>query len=274
MRMSIKGESSFAGSDTSDDVENLDLYEATAKYYDIWNEDYQEDVQFYLKLAARTGGPVLECMSGTGRILIPFAREGHEITGVDRSPAMLDMCSTKIAFEKANVEARIEIVMGDIRDFKVDRKFKLAFVPFNSFLHLLETKDQEAALLNIRDHLVDGGLFSFAVFAPRLDRPEQLLRHRGTKLTHQGEIISWFEAQTFDQPNQRTTVTYFYDISRQDRPVRRITTVFTLRYLFCREATELLARCGFEVESVSGDYGGGELKSNSDLMVFVARKKR
>jgi SAM-dependent methyltransferase len=271
--MSKKGESSFAASDTSIDVENLDLYEASAKYYDLWHEDYQEDVQFYLKLAERTGGPVLECMSGTGRVLIPFARAGYEITGVDRSPAMLDMLSTKVSFEKADVESRVEVVQGDVRDFRLDRKFKLAFVPYNSFLHLLETKDQEAALNNIRDHLVPGGMLSFAVFSPRLDRPEQLVRHRGTKLTGQGEIISWFESQTFDQPNQRTTVTYFYDISRQDRPVRRVTTVFTLRYLFYREAVELFDRCGFELVNAYGDYRGGEIRSNSDLMVFVARKK-
>jgi hypothetical protein len=120
-------------------------------------------------------------------------------------------------------------------------------VPYSSFLHLLETKDQEVALKAIRNHLDEDGLFSFAVFSPRLDRPEQLLRHRGTRLTPQGEIISWFESQIFDQPSQRTTVTYFYDISRQDKPLRRVTSVFTLRYLFHREALEMLSRCGFEV---------------------------
>ena len=71
---------------------------ASAKYYDIWHEDYNDDVRFFLKLAERTGGPVLECMSGTGRVLIPFAEAGYDITGVDRSPAMLDVCATKVSF--------------------------------------------------------------------------------------------------------------------------------------------------------------------------------
>jgi hypothetical protein len=49
--------------------------------------------------------------------------------------------------------------------------------------------------------------------------------------------------------------------------------VFTLRYLFQREALELLERCGFEVVEVNGDYHGSPFKATSELMLFVARKK-
>lgn len=271
MRTPRKGESSFAASDTSGE-ESLDLYEAFARYYDIWYEDFHEDVEFYLQLAERTGGPVLECMSGTGRALIPFARAGYEVTGIDRSPAMLDMFTTKVTLERPEVQHRIELVQGDVREVRLERRYRLVFMPLNSFLHLLTAEDQERALRTVWEHLEDGGLFSFAVFSPRLDRPEHLVRHRGTKLTNQGEIISWFEAQTFEEGTQLTDLTYFFDISRQDRPVRRVTAAFTLRYLFQREAQELLARSGFEVLETYGDYRGGELSTSSGLMVFVARK--
>lgn len=273
MNTSKKGKSSSDASDISADREMLDPYEASARYYDLWHEDFNDDVEFYLRLAERTGGPVLECMCGTGRVLIPFARKGYEIAGVDRSATMLDRCTTKVSFECPDVQHRIELHQGDVVDIKLDRKFRLAFMPFNSFLHLLTTAEQEKALLNVRDHLEDGGLFSFAVFSPRLDRPEHLVRHRGTRVTTQGEIISWFEAQVFDQGNQRTTVTYFYDISKQDKPVRRVTTEFTLRYLFFREALELLSRCGFEVIETYGNYHGGGFTATSPIMVFVARKR-
>lgn len=274
MRTPRKGRNSSGALDTSAEAESLDLYEGSARYYDIWHDDYKDDIRFFLDLAERTGGPVLDCMSGTGRVLIPFAEAGYDVTGVDRSPAMMDICATKVSFLDPKEEARVAMVQADVREMALGRKFKLIYVPYSSFLHLLETKDQEIALLRIREHLDDDGLFSFAVFSPRLDRPEHLLRHRGTKLTPQGEIISWFEAQTFDQPSQRTTVTYFYDISRQDKPLRRVTSVFTLRYLFHREALELMDRCGFEVTEVYGDYNGGPFKATSELMIFVARKKQ
>jgi len=207
-------------------------------------------------------------------VLVPFAQAGYQITGVDRSATMLDRCTTKVSFEPPSVQQNIELVHGDVVDVSLEKKFKLIFMPFNSFLHLLSTAAQESALRNVARHLEDDGLFSFAVFSPRLDRPEHLMRHRGTKVTNQGEIISWFEAQTFDQGNQITTVTYFYDISRQDKPARRVTTEFTLRYLFYREGLELLARCGFEVVGTYGDYREGEYTATSPLMAFVARKKR
>jgi SAM-dependent methyltransferase len=272
MRTSRKGESSLGKSATNNEVESLDEYEASAKYYDVWHADFTEDIEFYLKLAERTGGPVLELMCGTGRVLIPFAQAGYEITGVDRSPSMLDVCTAKIGFLKKEEQERIDIIQDDVRTFKAPTKFKFAFLPFNSFLHLLETEDQEIVLGNIASHLVEGGIFSFSIFNPRLDRPERLLRHRGTKLTPQGEIISWFEAQTFDTPSQKTTVHYFYDISRQDKPLRRVTTMMILRYMFYSEAIGLLSRAGFEVQEVYGDYFNSPFKNNSELMVFVCRK--
>lgn len=253
-------------------MENLDEYEASAKYYDIWTEDMKEDVDFYLQMAGTTGGPILECMCGTGRILIPLARKGFNVTGVDRSPSMLDCLTTKIDLLEDEVQERIDVIHGDIRSFKAAERFRLAIIPFNSFLHLLDRADQEAALKNVRRHLEDEGLLSVSIFNPRLDRPESVLKHVGTRLTAQGEIISKFECQTFDHRLQTTTVHYFYDISRQDRQLRRVTTTFTLRYIFYQEAAELLKKCGFEVLDVYGDYALNPFKKTSELMVFLARK--
>ena len=44
---------------------------------------------FYVDLARKSGGPVLEIACGTGRVLLPIAREGIEIEGVDNSESML-----------------------------------------------------------------------------------------------------------------------------------------------------------------------------------------
>jgi hypothetical protein len=139
-------------------------------------------------------------------------------------------------------------------------------------MHLLETEDQEAALRNVAEHLDENGLFCLSLFNPKLDRPEGLLRHRGTRMTAQGEVISKFESQTFDLPRQRTTVHYFYDVSRQDKELRRVTTVMTLRYLFHDEAVELMERCGLEVVDTYGDHSFSPFRKGSESMVLVARK--
>ncbi|MCX6653343.1 MAG: class I SAM-dependent methyltransferase [Methanomassiliicoccales archaeon] len=273
MRTPKKEKSSFARSATSaEEREPLDEYEQSAKYYDVWYEDFTEDVGFYQGLAERTGGPVLECMCGTGRIMIPLADAGFELTGVDRSSAMLDILTAKLDLIGGRVERNIDIIQGDVRTFKTSRRFRLAVVPFNSFLHLLTRKEQEETLKNIWGHLEKGGLLSISVFNPRLDRPEGLMRHRGTKITSKGEVISKFEAQSFDTTNQTTTVHYFYDISRQDKEFRRVTTSMRLRLLFYQEAVEMLQNAGFDVIETYGDYALSPFRKNSELMAFVARK--
>ena len=265
-----EGTSSGRSDTSSDDV--FDIYEEGAKYYDLWYEDQTEDLEFYRQMAEKSGGPILECMCGTGRPLIPLAKEGYDITGFDRSYAMLDRLTAKLEELDEDIQEKVHIGHGDIRSFSCGRKYRLIFVPFNSFMHLLETEDQEAALRNISEHLEEGGLFCMSLFNPQLDRPEGLLRHRGTKLTVHGEVISKFEAQTFDASRQRTTVHFFYDISRQDREMRRVTTVFTLRYLFHQEAVELMRRCGLEVVDTYGDHSFSPFRKGSETMVFVARK--
>jgi len=272
--MPRKGKSSSARSVTSAErtKDELDEYGVMAKYYDVWYEDFTEDINFYRTLAERCGSPILECMCGTGRVMIPLADAGFEVTGVDQSSAMLDMLSSKVELIGGRVERNIDVVEGDIRSFKADARFKLAFVPFNSFLHLLTHKDQIDALKNIAAHLVDDALLSISVFNPKLDRPENLVRHRGTKVTSKGEIISKFEAQTFDIGRMTTTVHFFYDISRQDREFRRVTTSMTIKLMTYQEFVEVLDYCGFAIENVYGDYSFSPYRKNSELMAFVARK--
>ena len=77
----------------------------TAKYYDAAYAAKQDlvDAPFYVELARKHGGPVLEVGCGTGRLLLPIAREGIEIHGVDNSPAMLKVLKTHIENEPPEV---------------------------------------------------------------------------------------------------------------------------------------------------------------------------
>lgn len=276
MKKLKKDVSSSGRSDTSDRgaFESLDEYEASAKYYDIWTEDFKDDIDFYVQLAETAGSPILVCMCGTGRVLIPLAEKGYEVTGVDRSSAMLDRCAEKIELLDEKIQERIDIIQGDVRSFSTSKRFKLAILPYNSFMHLLDTEDQEKALRNIAAHMTDDGLLTIAIINPKFTRMGAALYHAGTKLTPQGEIISRFESWDYDLASQRITIHSFYDISRQDRQLRRVTTTFTLRYSFYREMVELLKRCDFDMLDVYGDYSFSPFKKDSELMIFLARKMR
>src|SRR5438270_11217282 len=55
----------------------IDSYKVSARYYDDAYTAKQDlhDLPFYLDLARESGGPVLELACGTGRILLPIARQ-------------------------------------------------------------------------------------------------------------------------------------------------------------------------------------------------------
>ena len=63
-----------------------DLYDFVVPYRG------RPDVAFFVEAAQESGGPVLEVGCGTGRVLIPKARAGVEITGLDLSEHMLAVC--------------------------------------------------------------------------------------------------------------------------------------------------------------------------------------
>jgi ubiquinone/menaquinone biosynthesis C-methylase UbiE len=56
---------------------------AIARLYDLDLSEFDGDVDLYVALAQRTGGPILELAIGTGRIAIHLAEAGHEVVGVD-----------------------------------------------------------------------------------------------------------------------------------------------------------------------------------------------
>ena len=65
------------------------MYDTIAHYYDVIHADLTEDIKLLLRVADPVRGRVLELGCGTGRIMIPLARAGYDITGVDNSVEML-----------------------------------------------------------------------------------------------------------------------------------------------------------------------------------------
>ena len=145
-----------------------DSYSSGAKYYDAAYsvKDDLVDRDFYLDLANEYGGPVLEFGCGTGRITLPLARQGVDVTGMDASHSMLEVLRAKLAKEPAGVRRRTRVVEGDFRTHYLDDQFSLVVIPFRPMQHMYTTEDQLAALQNARRHLADGGILAFDVFNP------------------------------------------------------------------------------------------------------------
>ena len=134
----------------------MSQFDAFARYYDADYGAVDDDLPFYRELAQRTGGTVLEVMCGSGRLLLPLARAGLRLAGVDVSGAMLSLAREQLA--AANLSERVQLLEADIRERAPRGPFGLAIVAINSFMHLADPDDQLAALEHIHAALRPGGL--------------------------------------------------------------------------------------------------------------------
>ena len=250
-------------------------FDRFARFYDLDYEPFQEDVAFYLGLAGQTGGPLLELGCGTGRLLLPLARAGYTITGVDLSSRMLEVAQAKL--NAAHLQARVTLVEQDIRHLKLGQPFQLAFIAINSFMHLTSLEDQLHALCACHRCLAPGALLVIDVDNPD---PRHLLEADGRlELVNQwfdpesGATVLKYMARTLDAAQQLQQVHFIYDEVMADGQMRRTVAPFQARYLHRYEGELLLDKAGFTPEQVYGSYDLDPYQSDSQRMIFVARKR-
>ena len=135
-----------------------------AAIYDGLNT-FLDDWEFYKKwLPQDKEARILELCCGTGRLTIPIAKEGYNITGVDYTASMLNQ-----AIAKANEEQlSIDFVQGDIRALDLGKKFDFIFIPFNSIHHLYKNEDLFKVLKIVKKHLQENGIFLLDCFNPNI----------------------------------------------------------------------------------------------------------
>src|SRR5580704_19512531 len=109
-----------------------DSYDILAGHYDAAYASKVDlvDLPFYVDLAKRSGGPVLEIACGTGRVLLPIARQGIAIDGVDNSLPMLRVLKSHIENEPPQIRRRITLHHDDMRNFRLGKKYPLVIIPF------------------------------------------------------------------------------------------------------------------------------------------------
>ncbi len=250
-----------------------------AEFYDyVVPYRNRPDVPFYIEEAKRSGGPVLELGCGTGRILIPTARAGVEIVGLDSSEHMLRVCRGRLSAEPREVQSLVTLERGDMRDFKLNRLFPLVTIPFRSFQHLLTAGDQLSCLGTARHHLVAHGRLVFDVFNPSLelltsgDLGQEVGEEPEFTMPGGARVVRRHRVVSRDFFGQQNAVELIYYVTHTDGRQERLVHAFPMRYLFRFELEHLLARAGFELEELYSDFSRRPYGSEypGDLVV-VAR---
>lgn len=254
-------------------------YDKLAIYYDydIGGSHPEEDKDFYLKLASKTGGPILELGCGTGRITISLLKAGYRVVGIDSSKKILTRLKEKVS--KLNLSPKqFKSYHSNMAKFNLGQRFPLIIIPFCSFQYLLTKKEQDACLSKIYQHLSSEGIFSLELFIQRYDF---LSEKKGKK--------QWSYER--DIPGRgikikRTTILKHKDLNNQINYFQKKYRIFDksgncidefeledkVRYIFRFEMEYLLEKNGFKIKNIFGAYPISNYDYSCNKMIFVASK--
>ena len=223
--------------------------------YDLLLGDLDYGFDFYVDLAKRAAGPVLDIACGTGRILIPCLEAGIDIEGLDLYEPMMEQLRSKA--QPKGLQPRLH--RADMSNFQLARQFALIMIPFNAFIHNLTADDQIRSLTLCREHLLPGGLLVFDTFFPAsagVKSPDATrVLELETKDPATSLPVRLYDTRTFDRVRQTQWSQMdveFLDEAGQIRRVVRSET--TTRWIYKTEMELLLRLAGFPRWEVCGDF--------------------
>jgi SAM-dependent methyltransferase len=260
----------------------------TNALYDSFIADYYDespvvkgrlqDVAFYRDAARDFGDPVLELGCGTGRITMALAEAGKRVTGLDLSERMLERATKKRAALFTEDRERVHLVQGDMVQFDLGEKFRLAIIPFRPLQHLLKVEQQMNCLECVRKHLAPSGRLILDVFQTDAERMHDPIHMREMLVmeynTADGRHIKIYErVAAFHRAEQINDVEMIYSVVHPGGRKERLVFAWPLRYFFRYEVEHLLARCGFQVAAEYGNFDWTPIQDDSPEMIFVAETR-
>lgn len=255
---------------------------ALARLYDLDLAEDPGDLDLYLALAGRTGGPILELAVGSGRLAVPLAADGHDVTGVDLDAAMLARARRAADAAGKATARRLRLVEGDARTIRLDGAgtagtFHLAFIPLNSIFLMGGRVDQAAAVATLAAHLAPGGL---AVVDAWLPDAEDLSRYDGRLVLEwvreepgTGRTVTKIGSAVFDQTTGVVRLTTMFEAGLPGEAPVRWVRVDRLRLVSPDDLVGFAEAAGLVVETLAGDYDLGELAPGADRVVLIARRR-
>ncbi len=233
---------------------------------------YTEDLPFWLELAQRSPGPILELGCGTGRVLLPLLEHGLAAYGLDNDPLML-------AYLRYNtppsLRPALRLVQADLTapPFAA-RAFGLILLPCNTF-SLLSAPERHRTLRAVARCLRPGGRFAFslpnAAYLRRLppeeaSEPEAVFYHPETGNPVQVSSAWKVTATHFE-------LTWHYDHLWPDGEVERF-TVHQRHHLLDRSSVESACRqAGLVPISCYGAFDGSPYHEESPYLILVTRRR-
>ncbi len=254
-------------------AESLSHYEYTS-LYEATFRTRREDVEFFCEIADKFSGPILEYGAGAGRVTIPLAKRGHEVTAVDASQAMVTRLKSHLKQCDPVIQSRVTVRKGDMRRLSLGQKFPLVFATFNVIAHLEKFEDMGLFLRRAQEHLAPGGHLVFDVPIPHPDEveadPEEL--HKVPRFKHP-ETKEWIrQTERFEYFPARQVLLVESEL-KPEGARDGVTIPLVLRQWFPKELESILKYEGFKHIETFADYTPQPGLLARDTLIYQASLK-
>lgn len=215
------------------------MYRELAEHYDAIYErkDYRGECSRLEHIARRYGRPGttswLDVACGTGRHL-SFLQRKHSTMGLDQSPEMLRLARRRLP--------GIPLALGDMRAFRLDRRFDVVSCLFSAIGHLTSPEEVRTTFANFARHLTDGGVLIVEPWIePSGIRPGSLhLR------THESSGATIVRLAASARRGDQSVITYHYLIGKPGRGIRHFEETDVGLMLAHQRLLALLRAAGLE----------------------------
>lgn len=236
-----------------------------------------DDVEFYITQAKNVHN-ILELGCGTGRVLIPLAKKGIKITGLDYSDIMLARCSSKT--KDGGLDNKVNLIKGDIRKFELGKTFDMIIAPGRVVQAIKKTEDFQSCLNCIKNHLSENGFCILNVFHPNLPKEEMKKSWPREQETFQWEkidpktglrVMHFDERRELDAKNQVLYPVLIYRTYAGDKLVNEVKQNIIMKYYYPEEFEEIITKAGFKVLEKYGGYKGEEYRKGKELVIKFSK---
>ena len=251
---------------------STDIRAEAAQYYDL-SPDTPDDVEFYRSKIPSPDASVLELGCGTGRVLIPLAKSGRYIHGIEKSSAMLDRCREKLSL--AGIPPSVaHVELGNITSFRIDRSFDLIIAPFRVFQNLETDKEVDGLLRCVRTHLSPQGSCILNVFRPygdadtlRRDWCSNEEKFRWEVPFEDGTVTFHDRRPRMDRERLVLYPELIYRRYRDDQLIHTAVLKIAMRCYYPDDLERLIVDRGFRIVDRWGGYAGEEYGMGPELII-------
>ena len=216
-----------------------------------------------MDLANCHSGDVLDLGCGPGRYALPLAERGFSVTAVDTSESLLEALQSQLAQSSQAIQSRVEVIQADMREFSRPQAFDWVMVMWSTFGYFEDEADHGQVLDLAYQNLREGGCLMLDLvgleYLCRSLEPVHLTEFDDGRLLIERPVL-------VDEMTRLENEWLLIDGEHVKR------TQFSHRVWSGGEMAQLLARHGFAIDGVYGDYDGSPYDLNSERMLFVAKR--